>query len=242
MPLPSVSLLMGGFANVSLQDFIILILVLLISLPLHEAAHAYAAHRLGDDTAAAQGRLTLNPLAHLDPIGSLAFLIAGIGWARPVPVNPVNFDRRFTQKRGWMITSVAGPASNLALATLAAILFYGLLTVILASGSQGQGFLLLQQFFNRLYFLNIILAVFNLLPVPPLDGFKIFGAFLPDRLYYGLMGIERYIGLVFIVFILLGRGFLGRILSAVAWPFNQVILMPLDGLFNWLWQTLGLIA
>src|SRR5665647_733025 len=110
-------------------DLIILIFVLCLSLSFHEFSHAWVANRLGDDTAALQGRLTLNPLKHLDPVGSIVFLIAGIGWARPVPVNPARFSREGTMKSGMMKVSLAGPLSNLLLATVANFLFYVIFTI-----------------------------------------------------------------------------------------------------------------
>ncbi len=240
MPVVSLGLLTGGMANFDLQSFLITLLVLCISLSFHEMAHAWSANRLGDDTAAAQGRLSLNPLVHLDPIGSLAFIIGGIGWAKPVPINPARFSRAKSIKNGIMLTSLAGPLSNLFLATVSAFLLYLTITFAVLAGGQGQLADVVSQLLNRMYFANIILAVFNLLPVPPLDGFKIFGSVLPDAIYYRLMGVERYIGMVFIVLILFGRGLLGTVLSWIAWPFNQVILQPIQFLFSAIWRMLGI--
>jgi Zn-dependent protease len=246
MPIAALGGLLGNFGNFSnpnfIRNFLITILVLCISLSFHEAAHAWAAYRLGDDTAALQGRLTLNPLAHLDPIGSLVFIIGGIGWARPVPINSARFDRKVSMKKGIVLTSLAGPMSNLVLAAASAVLFFLVQTVGALTGLAATNLILslLDDLFLMMYSANVSLAVFNLLPVPPLDGYKVFGAALPGSLYYKLMDYERYIGLVFLLLVFFGRGILGSILSVIRWPFDQLILVPLQALFNWLWQILGL--
>ena len=149
-----------------LEVLIILLPILIFSLCFHEFSHAYIAHRLGDHTAARNGRLTLNPLAHLDPIGSLMILFVGFGWAKPVPVNPVNF----TNPRSGMIkVAFAGPASNLILAFLGGIIIRFInITGIMIGG-------VLVQIIYYFMFINIALAVFNMLPVAPLDGSQIFG-------------------------------------------------------------------
>ena len=242
MPILVLTGLFNRFANFNLQDFLITILVLCISLSFHEMAHGWMAYKLGDDTASLQGRLTLNPLAHLDPIGSLTFIIAGIGWARPVPINPARFDRKITMKKGIVLTSLAGPTANLILATASAIVLYLVLTAgLLMNGADNLMITVLIALFTRMYFANISLAVFNLLPIPPLDGFKVFGATLPDRIYYKLMGYERYIGMAFLLLVLVGGSILPTIISTIAWPFDQVIRSPLNWLFSQLWHALGLI-
>lgn len=241
MPVFTVGLL-GLFSQFNLEDFLITILVLCISLSFHEMAHAWTAYRLGDDTAALQGRLSMNPLAHLDPIGSITFIIAGIGWAKPVPINPARFDRRYSVKRGLMMTSVAGPLANLILATAATILLFSVATIgLIFAGMDSQFTNIIIKLLQRLYGANIILAVFNLLPIPPLDGFKIFGSVLPDRIYYRLMSFERYIGLAFLLLVFFGRGILVTVLSWIAWPFNQVIWRPIEFFFTWLWQATQLV-
>ena len=152
-----------------LDVLVILIPVLMFALCFHEFAHAFVAYILGDDTAQRQGRLTLNPFAHLDPVGSLMILLVGFGWAKPVPVNPINLkDRHY----GMMKVAFAGPASNLLLAFLAGCLVRAVNALQLPVD---------QTFSTVIYFflyINIALAIFNLIPVAPLDGSQIFGAII----------------------------------------------------------------
>lgn len=167
------------------------LLVVLTALPVHEYAHAYAAHKLGDDTAKHQGRLTLNPLAHLDPIGTLMILLFGVGYAKPVPVNPYNFDK-INVKAGMAITSFAGPLSNILMATLLLIIYKIIANITMLVQPQlfFEQILVLLQILGVMIMTNISLAIFNLLPIRPLDGSKIFAFFIPDKYlvkmsYYG---------------------------------------------------------
>ncbi|MDR0947641.1 MAG: site-2 protease family protein [Ruminococcus sp.] len=171
------------------ERVIIFALIMFISLPVHEAAHAYAAFRLGDDTAKNQGRLTLNPLRHLDPLGSVLMIFVGFGWAKPVPINPNNFRNR---KTGFAVSALAGPVSNLILAYL----FMVLLRIAAPSESLPD---LVIWFVYYGVMLNIGLAVFNLLPIPPLDGSRIFSLVLPEKQYFKLMKFERVIFIVFFI-------------------------------------------
>ena len=188
----------------------ILLLVALTSLPIHEAAHGLAAYWMGDTTAKEQGRLTLNPLRHLDPFGTLLLLVAGVGWAKPVPVNPARFRN---PKTGMAITALAGPLSNILLA-LVLLVAYKLLAI---NGVAGQGEFYVLMALLLMVRTNIYLAVFNLLPVPPLDGSRILGLVLPARQYFGIMRYERYIYLVVMVLVFSGAldGLLGAAYSAV---------------------------
>ena len=225
--------LLNNLAQINIPGILITILVLTISLSFHEMAHAWAAYRLGDDTAALQGRLTMNPMAHLDPIGTLVFMIAGIGWAKPVPINPARFTHKISIKRGIMLTSLAGPTANLVLATIASLLHA--VTVLVSYKIGNLAILsLLEQLFSFLYFANTALAVFNLLPIPPLDGYKIFGAALPNSLYYKVMSYERYIGIIFLALVLFGGNILGQVLQVVRIPFDLVIWTPFHLLAQWL--------
>jgi Zn-dependent protease len=229
-----------NFARLDLVQLLIMVFVMTLSLSLHEYAHAWMANRLGDDTAALAGRLTLNPLRHLDPIGSVIFLLAGIGWAKPVPINPGRFSKAKSIKRGIFLTSIAGPLSNILLGAVAWILFCVVYTVILLTSRNGTMTDTLVTLFYTLYSLNMVLAVFNLLPIPPLDGYKVFGVALPDRWYYRVMQYERYIGMIFLMLVLFGRGFLWQILSYVLVPFNYLIQYPITWLFQQLQGLLGL--
>lgn len=203
---------------------VITVLVIVIGVVFHEVAHGWMAKRLGDKTAQHAGRLTLNPIPHLDPVGSiivpaaLVLLNAGVvfGWAKPVPVNPYNF--RGDINRGMMLVSLAGPGSNLLLAAGGAVLL-GLLMGLqgMAAGFQT----LLGNFLYALILINLVLAFLNLLPIPPLDGSKILAGLLPGRQEW-LYALERY-GFVILV-VLLVTGAIGVYLAAVVLPSFQFLL------------------
>jgi Zn-dependent protease len=240
IPVTSASLLYGMRNGFDIVSLLITIFVLAVSLSFHEMAHAWSAWKLGDDTASMQGRLTMNPMAHLDPIGSLVFLLAGIGWARPVPINPSRFSRSKTIKQGIMLTSLAGPMSNLVLAAISLIIFNLILTLLIVLNAVNTSFAdVVVQLRNFMFTANVTLAVFNLLPVPPLDGYKIFGSLLPNQLYYRIMGYERYIGIIFLMLVFFGRGILGTILSVIRIPFNLIILNPIMWVFNSIWTAIS---
>lgn len=153
---------------------------LVLSLTVHEWAHAWSAFRLGDGTAAREGRLTLNPLAHMDPIGTLLLpLLVPFGWAKPVPVNMGGFHPQVGARAGVLLTAAAGPVSNLCIALCSVLL---LLITSYASGDAAQIPASLRWLLETLIWLNVLLATFNMLPVPPLDGSRIADALMPDRL------------------------------------------------------------
>lgn len=240
MPIISLTALTLLSGNFDIQTMLILILVLTVSLSFHEFMHGYVAYRLGDDTAALAGRLTMNPLAHLDPFGALLFLLVGFGYAKPVPINPTRFTRARSMKFGIMVTSLAGPAANFILSIVAVILFYSTATVaMLMSVPQSNGlYSLLSGLFRFLYQSNIYLMVFNLLPIPPLDGSKIFSILLPNTLYYKFLNLQRYSGVILMVIFLFARNLLGNILDVIRIPFDFIILTPLESLFEALWRLL----
>lgn len=204
--------------------FALLAAVLLVSLAFHELAHAFAADRMGDKTARHQGRLTFDPLKHLDPLGTLLIFFAGFGWARPVPIQPANFRHYRT---GMFIVAIAGVLVNITVALLALAVLAGLglrlgdvgLTVLPASNADvlsqsqvGNGVLSALLFAARI---NIILTVFNLIPVPPLDGSKALGALLPKNLQRALWQLERF-GFLFVIVILVGfRDQVSQLIDAV---------------------------
>lgn len=176
--------------------YLVRAVAMLLIIPVHEAAHAFVSYKLGDPTAKNYGRLTLNPLAHFDPFGALAMILAGIGWAKPVPTDV----RRFRHpKRDMAISAAAGPVSNLLIAYLGMILYK--LAYYRMPVNSGQ---LVMLFLSIFISLNISLAVFNLLPIPPFDGSRIFLAFLPTRLYFKAMQYERYIMMAVLLLVLIG--------------------------------------
>lgn len=166
--------------------YLIRALVALVAIPFHEAGHALAAWLLGDDTAKRQGRLSLNPLAHFDLMGTLCMVFAGVGWAKPVGTDPRNFKN---PKCGMALTALAGPAANMLLAYLAMVLW----KVLYYWAPVTDAFLYLAMFLQYMVLMNVSLAVFNFIPVPPLDGSRILLVVLPRRIYFGLMRYERYI-------------------------------------------------
>ena len=187
--------------RIDILNLLLRAVVVLLCISVHEASHGLASYLLGDRTAKAMGRISLNPLRHIDPVGALCLLLFGFGWARPVMVNPYRFKNT---KWGMCLVGLAGPLSNLLLALLSAIL----IKIFILTGILNQ-FLL--ETFMLLISMNIGLFVFNLIPIPPLDGSKIFLSFVPDRLYYDIMRYER-IGW-FLLVIALALGVLDPILS-----------------------------
>lgn len=174
-------------------------LVMVVAFTLHEFAHAFVADRLGDPTPRRMGRLTLNPAAHLHPIGSLMLLLVGFGWARPVPVNPLNL--RGERHASMALVAAAGPLSNVGLALLAAI------PLRLALASSAGPAALLQAFLAEFIYINLALAFFNVLPIPPLDGFKILLGGLPPRKAEGLQPMEQFGFLIVIAVVYTVPGF-----------------------------------
>ena len=183
--------------------------IILFALSLHETAHGYVASRLGDPTAKSLGRLTLNPIKHLDPIGFICMVLFGFGWANPVPINSRYFKK---PRRDMAICALAGPVSNLLAAVCFSVL-YGIalvafnLVAIKIGFPNETAYQLAEHFLIFLYYgisLNVTLAVFNLLPIPPLDGSRILSAFLPARLAYKYLKYERIISIVLMVLLLVG--------------------------------------
>lgn len=230
------------FDSISIPTILVSYVALLFSLSVHEASHATAAYWLEDDTAARLGRITLNPLAHMDPLGTFVFPLLGmatgfpfIGWAKPVPVDPRNLTRRFTQREGYALVAAAGPASNL---VLALIFLAVLLVLVKLAGAPHEleyrlflfafrtwnveGFQALElntamtlalALTSRLFIINIGLALFNLLPMGPLDGAGILRGMLPWRWLPKFDRIQPWMGGILIVLAL--TGILGKVLGPV---------------------------
>lgn len=206
-----------------LVELLLSVAAILLCLTVHETCHGLAAWALGDPTAKRLRRLSLNPIRHIDPFGALMMLVAGFGWAKPVPVDPRYFRN---PKLGMAVTALAGPVSNLVMAYLALLLRAVLLAFyhpgsVLLEGAVG--------FCETLAILNVGLGIFNLIPFPPLDGSKVLGAFLPDRAYYQLMRYERWGMLLLMALLWLGvfsaplsaarTWVLDLLLRGAAWPY-----------------------
>jgi len=212
------------FQNLDLAELILKLPAILFGLAIHEFSHALTATKLGDDTPERQGRLTLNPVAHIDPIGFLMLLVAGFGWAKPVQIDPRAFKK---SRRDEILVSIAGPISNI----LAAVFFVFLLKLMLSvdlSWIQIENF---QPYFARMLFyfiiINVVLAVFNMLPIPPLDGSHLISVFIPGR-YAGFKeGLLRYGSMIFILIIIAEN-----ITQITFFPIAEVTIVITDFLFR----------
>lgn len=202
---------------------------LVLSLSVHEWAHAWAAWRLGDDTAAFQGRMTLNPLAHIDPIGTVLLPLLGVpfGWARPVPVNPLRF-RGVSMRQGMMLTAIAGPLSNIALALLFTVVLVLMVRFEMLLGPRVANLFSLVE---MMIVLNVILATFNVLPIPPLDGSRVADYLMPAPLRPVWESFQQIGPVALIAVIFLPRVVGGNLFT---WP-----MVLIAGLFKLLLTLLG---
>lgn len=205
-----------------LNSFFIVVPTVLISLMGHELAHGWVSMKLGDPTPKAEGRMTINPLKHLDPLGTILMIVTGFGWAKPVRVNPMYYKNR---KAGMAIVAFAGPLANLLMATAGMVLGFLLLKLFGASKAAPVIVEIVQTFVS----LNLGLMVFNLIPLPPLDGSKILGMILPNRAYYTMLQYEQYA--IFILLIL-----------SVTGVFDTIIGTGVGILWNAVWNFASMIV
>ncbi len=220
----------SGFSREMILSLLLIIPTILISLTVHEYCHGYAAYRCGDMTARNLGRLTLNPVKHLDPIGTIMMLVFGFGYAKPVPINTRNFNN---PKRDICIVSLAGPLSNIFLCFIGILLQkLSILIVegtnIIQSESAVNFFFIWWMFSSTFITSNACLAVFNLLPIPPLDGSRLLSVVLPAKAAYFLSKYESYIMILILVLLYLGK--LDGIVSFV----GTAIIRLIDGLLSFI--------
>lgn len=202
------------------------LLIVFMCIPVHEFAHAWSATKLGDDTPRLQGRLTLNPLAHFDLVGGLGILLCGFGWGKPVQVNPMRFNRG-KYRSGMAITAAAGPISNIIMALFGIIIYKFLAGAFYAHPADVLYWLtLISMFFVQI---NLGLAVFNLVPVPPLDGEKILSYFIPDRIMAKIAPYQMYISIGILALIVF-TPILNKPLNAV----ENLLFSGLDKLTFWI--------
>lgn len=233
----------GNMDIISVITYIVSVLMVIFLVnPLHECAHGFVAYKLGDRTAKHQGRLTLNPIAHIDYMGALLMLLVGFGWAKPVPVNARNFKN---PKVGMAITALAGPVSNLLAAIIFGLCYNTVITILIKNDqaiflgstimiSKSVSFVkYILMFFEFLIIINISLAVFNLIPVPPLDGSKILMAFLPDKTIFKLYQYQMYFSIGLFVLIMMGG--VSKLLLPVQMLFYNVINWLTALPFSWAW-------
>ncbi|HUE75522.1 MAG TPA: site-2 protease family protein [Chloroflexota bacterium] len=197
------------------ERFLLFFVALIIALTVHEAAHAFASYKLGDNTARSLGRLSLNPLVHLDPLGTVMIIFMsvigfGIGWAKPVPVNP--YKLRVGPRTGMAIVAAAGPASNILLAAI--------FSTIWRQGIAGD----LEPLLLTVVVVNVTLAVFNMIPIPPLDGFKVLMGLVPSRIAYTMAPLEQYGPVLLLLLVFMGGGILRSILTTFGAPIMRAML------------------
>ena len=205
----------------------------LIALTVHEYCHGYAAYKLGDDTAKSFGRLTLNPIKHLDPYGAICMVLFHIGWAKPVPINARNFKN---PKRDFAITAAAGPASNLILGFVSALIYLVVFVCVkdMTFPSANFTYHLINNLLNFIYVfhsINVGLGLFNLLPIPPFDGSRLLNVFLPEKIYFEIMKYERYIYYGVLAWLFLGH-YVTDLLRSIPIIASNSVLYFVSGIFS----------
>ncbi len=208
--------------------------VILLALTVHEYCHGWVANYLGDDTAMRQGRLTLNPIVHLDVIGTILMFIVGFGWAKPVPVNPHNFE---DPRKGMLLVALAGPAANLLMAICAGLILRYIVPSLLTSEQAISGIYstsLVIIILSLQY--GVALAIFNMIPIPPLDGSRVLYGLLPEKQAYAYSRFEPYGMLILVGLFIFG----GRVFTYILWYPVSVIAEALSGLgYFQLWQIVS---
>ncbi len=234
------SLLSSGDIKAVVIQLLLSVPIVLFALSCHEAAHAYAAYKMGDRTAFNLGRMTINPAKHLDLFGTLCMIAFGFGWAKPVPINARNFDN---PKKGMAITGLAGPLANLISGVIGTILFALMMVVetkvIITSPNVSQTLLTLLSVLTTFFYLwamyNFLFMVFNLIPIPPFDGSRFITAFLPAKWYFKLMQYERYaLAAVLVINIILSRVFNIDVFSILASGIMNLVSTPFFKLFSYI--------
>lgn len=204
-----------------ITDVLLSVIPALICIIFHEVSHGYAAYRLGDNTAKQAGRLTLNPIKHLDLIGLLSMMFIGFGWAKPVPINPGNFKN---PKRGMALTALVGPLSNLVLAVVF-LFIYGCLYTALSTGAAASAIL---GMIEKTAVFSVSLAVFNILPLPPMDGSKVFFAIASDETYFKVMRYERF-GIILILLLSISGKLWGPLGTAIGFVYDKLFFIAQAG-------------
>ena len=201
----------------------------IIAITFHEFAHAFAADKLGDDTPRLQGRLSLNPLAHLDPIGSLMLLFARVGWGKPVQINPTNFNRTISMSKGEAIVSAAGPIMNFILAIIFCVVYF-IIQKFAGAFAVTQAGNIVMTIIMSTVLVNLGLGIFNLIPIPPLDGSKILKNFLPYKAKAWMESNEYLFYILFLVLWVLG--ILGNIISPLISLVTNLLFSGIGSLFG----------
>ncbi|MEG1996853.1 MAG: site-2 protease family protein [Clostridiales bacterium] len=220
--------------DLSLDRLLFVVPAIIVALTFHEYAHARVAYAFGDPTAKEAGRMNFNPFRHLDPIGTLLLIFAGFGWAKPVPINPWYFQGN--RKKKIMAVSLAGPMMNIVEALVGAGLLSLILHFVTSYSAVWQYFVTLLSYFVMI---NVVLAVFNLIPIPPLDGSKILGGLLPDRHLNVILSLERY-GFGILMLLMLLPTILGLLGLPQIDIFGTIINTPANFLMDIIYKIVGL--
>ena len=230
------SLLQSGFDKFVLIQLLLSLPIIIFALSVHETAHGWVAYKLGDSTAKNLGRLTLNPIKHLNLFGFLSMLILGIGWANPVPINTRNFKN---PRWGMALSGIAGPVSNFLISLISYVAYMLTQFVLILTGHIEAPHILvtvLLLFLELSAYLNLSLAIFNLIPVPPFDGSRFIYIFLPAKWYFKVMQYERFTGIAIMIVLLVLSRFgiypIGFLVNLILDVMGTVIALPLNFLLN----------